>query len=229
MLKSFRNGKKPTLNPSVKQNMPNVINQSHLEAGLSYAAYRELIDNLLAQDKTTGSNQSASYIEYTKLNVHRMRRVDKTLKLQPELVAELEKVNQSWVWVVLTEGWCGDAAQTVPVMAQIAESSPHIQLYLLLRDEHLEVMDAYLTNGGRSIPKLICLNDKLETLGTWGPRPEPSQQLFDEFRQRYGEKFRDHYSEWSEQLQLWYARDRTKSTQQELTQEIANWLKAAKH
>ncbi|MEO0332814.1 MAG: hypothetical protein AAF223_14215, partial [Bacteroidota bacterium] len=72
------------------------------------------------------------------------------------------------------------------------------------------------------------LNEKLETLGTWGPRPEPSQQLFNEFKERYGEKFRDHYSEWSEQLQLWYARDRTKSTQQELTQEIANWLEAAK-
>ncbi|MEM9834486.1 MAG: thioredoxin family protein [Bacteroidota bacterium] len=203
--------------------MLNVINQSHLKAGLSYAAYRELIDNLLSKNKTTGPNQSASYIEYTKLNVRRMHRVDKTLKLEPELLAQLEKLDQPWIWVVLTEGWCGDAAQTVPVMAQAAEISPNIQLCLLLRDEHPKVMDAYLTNGGRSIPKLICLNENLEALGSWGPRPEPSQQLFDGFKERYGDKFRDHYAEWSEQLQLWYARDRTKTTQQELAQKIAHW------
>ncbi|WKN45973.1 thioredoxin family protein [Tunicatimonas pelagia] len=204
--------------------MSNVIKPQHLEAGMSYSAYRQLIDNLLDQSKTTGPNQSESYVKYTELNVRRMRRVEKTTKLQPELIAQLEKVNQSWVWVLLTEGWCGDAAQSVPVIAQMAEVSPNIQLHILLRDEHPEVMDAYLTNGGRSIPKLICLNEELETLGSWGPRPEAAQQLFDEFKERYGDKFRDHYSEWSEQLQLWYARDRTQAIQEEFSREIASWL-----
>jgi len=206
--------------------MPNVIKHHHLEAGMSYSAYRQRIDDLLAQGKTTGPNQSESYTKYTELNVRRMRRVDKTTKLQPELIVQLEKVNQPWIWVLLTEGWCGDAAQSVPVLAQMAEISPNIQLKLLLRDEHPEVMGAYLTNGGRSIPKLICLNEELETLGTWGPRPEAAQQLFNEFKERYGEKFRDHYSEWSEQLQLWYARDRTQAIQQELKQKVEHWLAA---
>ncbi len=208
--------------------MSNVIQQQHLEAGLSYSAYRQLIDSLLTHGKTTGPNQSESYIKYTELNVRRMRRVDKTTKLQPELVEQLEKVKQPWTWVVLTEGWCGDAAQSIPVLAQMAAVSPNIQLKLLLRDEHPEVMDAYLTNGGRSIPKLICLSAKLETLGTWGPRPDEAQQLFDEFKERYGNKFRDHYSEWSEQLQLWYTRNRTQAIQEEFMRKIASWLAATK-
>ncbi len=226
MWKNSRNGKKPTLSRFVSEGMSNVIKPKHLEAGISYSAYRSLINDLLSHGKTTGPNQSDSYTQYTKLNAQRMRRLDKTVKLQPELIAQLKKVTQPWNWVVLTEGWCGDAAQSIPVLAQMASASPNIQLQLLLRDEYPEVMDAYLTNGGRSIPKLICLNEELKTLGTWGPRPAEAQQLFNEFKERYGEKFRDHYSEWSEQLQLWYTRDRTQAIQQELTEGIGNWLAA---
>ncbi|MEQ9440084.1 MAG: thioredoxin family protein [Cyclobacteriaceae bacterium] len=204
--------------------MAQIITKKHQEAGMSYATYRHLIDSLLTEQKTTGNNQSDSYIEYTKLNVQRMRRLDKTTKLQPELLRQLEQVAQPWVWFVLTEAWCGDAAQSLPVLAQIAAASPHITLQLLLRDEYPEVMDAYPTNGARSIPKLICLNQDLVEIGTWGPRPAQAQQMLLNYKEKYGEHFQEHYQEFSEEVQLWYARDRTLAIQQELSEKIAQWL-----
>lgn len=203
--------------------MASVITEKHLKAGMSYSTYRQLIDGLLSEQKTTGSNQSDKYIEYTKLNVQRMRRLDKTIMLQPEVIAQLEGIKQDWVWVVLTEAWCGDAAQSVPLIAQMAKVSPTINLQLLLRDEHSDVMDAYLTNGGRSIPKLVCLTQNLEEIGTWGPRPAVAQQILLNYKEKYGDQFRAHYQEFSEEVQLWYARDRTQTLQQELKERIAEW------
>nr|WKN39041.1 thioredoxin family protein [Tunicatimonas sp. TK19036] len=206
--------------------MAHVVTDKHLEAGMSYSTYRQLIDSLLTEHKTTGNNQSEKYIEYTKLNMQRMRRLDKTTKLQPEVLAQLERINQPWIWIVLTEAWCGDAAQSLPVIAKMASAAPNIDLHLLLRDEYPEVMDAYLTNGGRSIPKLICLTQNLEDIGSWGPRPMPVQQMLSDYKEKYGDQLRDHYSEFSEQAQLWYARDRTRTIQQELKEKLAVWLES---
>ena len=156
-----------------------VITSEHLAKAMTYTQYRELIDTLLAENKTTGTNHSEAMVEYTRMNAQRMRRVEKTTVLDDELVDLMLSVQNKMIWVILTEAWCGDAAQTVPALVKIADASPLIDVKLMLRDEHPEVMDAYLTNGGRSIPKLIVLDaETMEELGTWGPRPAPAQQLF---------------------------------------------------
>ncbi|MEM9673445.1 MAG: thioredoxin family protein [Cyclobacteriaceae bacterium] len=206
--------------------MPTVINQHHLESGLSYSMYRKLIDDLLAEGKTTGTSQSEGAVAITKLNVQRMRRLDKTVKLQPDLLVELEQLDQPWVWLVLTEGWCGDSAQNIPVFAKAAEINPNIKLLTLLVSDYPEVMDAYLTDGSRSIPKLICLTQNLEELGTWGSRPQPGKEILQKYKKQYGDQFRDHYDEFTEELHLWYGRDRTQTIQAELTESIRTWLKA---
>jgi len=207
--------------------MPTIINQHHLESGLSYSMYRKLIDDLLAEGKTTGVKPSDSAVAITKLNVQRMRRLDKTVKLQPNLLAELEKVNQPWVWLVITEGWCGDSAQIIPVFAKIAEANANINLRMILRSDYPQVMDAYLTDGSRSIPKLICLTPELEELGTWGSRPQPGKEILQKYKQQYGDQFRDHYDKFTEELHLWYGRDRTQTLQAELTESIRTWLQAS--
>jgi hypothetical protein len=208
--------------------MPTIINQHHLESALPYSAYRKLIDDLLAEGKTTGNAQSDSAVAITKLNVQRMRRLDKTVKLQPALLAELKQLDQPWVWLVLTEGWCGDSAQTIPVFAKIAEANAKINLRMILRSDYPEVMDAYLTDGSRSIPKLICLTPELEELGTWGSRPQPGKEILQKYKKQYGDQFRDHYDEFTEELHLWYGRDRTQTLQAELTESIRTWLKASR-
>lgn len=186
--------------------------KAYLQVSFSYDVYRERIDALLAEGKTTGTNHSEAMIHYTKMNVARMKRIDKTTQLIPELVAALATVKQNQVWLVLTEAWCGDAAQIVPVLAKMADASPFISLRLLLRDEHPELMDAYLTNGGKSIPKLISLDAAAYVeCFNWGPRPADAQHVFLALR----EKYPTDYMKLAEELHLWYAKNKTKSTQKE--------------
>ncbi|AKD05461.1 thioredoxin [Pontibacter korlensis] len=195
-----------------------VITPEHLSQAISYVQYRDMIDKLLAENKTTGTNHSDAMVEYTRMNMHRMRRVEKTV-LEDDLIKVLLSVQTKMIWVVLTEAWCGDAAQSLPAIVKIADASPLIDVKLLLRDENPDVMDAYLTNGGRSIPKLIALDaNTLEVLGTWGPRPEPAQQLFQEMKDANVP-----YTEFVEKLHGWYAKDRSRTLQNEFKELICKW------
>ncbi len=199
--------------------MPFSFTPALLDRGMTYAQYRTLTDELLAANKTTGTNHAPDMIAYTQMNVQRMRRIDKTV-LIPEVIQQLDQIATPQVWVVLTEAWCGDAAQNLPVLALMANQSPHIELRLLLRDEHPDVMDAYLTNGGRSIPKLVVLRaDNLTEMGTWGPRPAATQDMVAEFKRSGSED----YKAFSEQVHAWYAKDRTRSLQAEFASLLAQW------
>lgn len=189
------------------------------ESGYSYESYRKLIDELLTEDKTTGDNHSEDYLNYTKMNVQRMNRMDKTIDLSDELRSKLKDLPCKLNWLVLTEAWCGDAAQNVPILAKIAAQSDNINLRLLLRDEHLEIMDQYLTNGGRAIPKLAVFDEQFNELATWGPRPDEVQEMVLENKRT--EKLP--YQEFAKVVQKWYAKDKGKSLQleiQELLEEI---------
>jgi hypothetical protein len=149
-----------------------------------------------------------------------MKRLNKTIQLQHELLEVLTSFNRKVTFLVLTEGWCGDAAQNIPVLHKIAEQAENIELKLLLRDQNLPVMDAFLTNGGRSIPKLIAVDtNSLAVIGTWGPRPEAAQFMVSEFK-----KIKDgDYSEFVKEVQLWYARDKTIAMQKELIALLKDW------
>lgn len=204
--------------------MNTVITQEHVEKSMSYEQYLKLTDQLLQENRTTGNNQSPAMVEYTRLNDRRMKRLNKTVKLNDEIIERLQSVDTPWIWLVLTEPWCGDAAQNIPVLAKMAEVNEHISLRLMLRDENPEVMDAYLTNGGRSIPKLVCLTPELEEIGTWGPRPEPVQQMVQDFKKEEN----GDYKIFVEKVQLWYARDKTQTLQGELRPLLDEWITKSK-
>jgi hypothetical protein len=158
------------------------IHSSILAQAIHYDAYLQLTALLVKEERTSGPNQSEAYVYYTKLNFQRMKRLNKTIEV-PASVIELLKVKAAnWTWIILTEPWCGDAAQCVPVIEKLALSAGNIQTLYLLRDEHPEVMDAYLTNGGRSIPKLICLDKTGKELFTWGPRPAVIQEVMNRLK-----------------------------------------------
>lgn len=197
------------------------ITHEHLAKAITYTQYRELIDMLLAENKTTGTNHSEDMVEYTRLNMHRMLRMEKTIELDDELIQVLLSVQTKMIWVVLTEAWCGDAAQNLPGLVKIADASPLIDLKLMLRDENNDVMDAYLTNGTRSIPKLIALDAAtLEEIGTWGPRPEPAQKLVVEMKQQDVP-----FKEFAEKLHGWYAKDRSLTLQDEFKKLLRKWAR----
>lgn len=194
---------------------------SHLEHAIPYPEYRKMIDALMGQNKTTGENYSEDYLNYTKLNIQRMKRLDKTTQLNSDL-KELLKKAPTMKWVVLSEAWCGDAAQNIPVLHQMElESGGKISMHIVLRDENLDLMDKYLTNGGRSIPKVIFLDaDTHQELGTWGPRPAPVQEMVEENKKNPTMN----YSQFSEVVQKWYAKDKTQTLQQEITQLLKQWV-----
>ncbi len=191
------------------------ISQAHLQASISYAEYRQMIDELLAEGKTTGNNHSPDMLGYTKMNVQRMKRLDKTTKISEELKAAVEAIKTPQTWLAVTEAWCGDAAQNLPVFAKVAELNPNIEFKLILRDEHLDVIDAHLTNGGRAIPKVIFVKkdalENLEEYATWGPRPTTAQEIV---VQRKSEGVP--YAKFSEEIHRWYARNKSQKLQSEL-------------
>ncbi len=200
--------------------MNKIITQQHIEKSISYMQYLQLIEQLLQDNQTTGNNHSPAMIDYTRMNQHRMKRLDKTTVLGQLLVDKLQNVNKPWIWLVLTEAWCGDAAQNLPVLAKMAEQNKNISMRIILRDENPEVMDAYLTEGGRSIPKLICLTPELEEIGTWGPRPEPVQQMIRDFKKEPD----GDYKVFTEKVQLWYAKDKTMTMQAEMIPQLDEWI-----
>ena len=191
----------------------------YLEKSMSYAEYIKLIDDLLLDGKTTGTNQSEAMFNYGKLNRQRMHRLEKTVVLNESLREKVQNNKRKMIWLILTEGWCGDAAQNIPLIEKIAAAGGSVETRYVLRDENLELMDAYLTHDARSIPKLIALDaETLEEIGTWGPRPQPAMDLFFELRDRGLEK-----PLIMENLQRWYIADKNQTIQAEFEKLLEDW------
>jgi hypothetical protein len=193
---------------------------------MTYMQYRELIDTLLAQEKTTGGEQTPETLEYAKLNVQRMKRIDTTVDIGDALRHAVQAVSRKQTWFVITEGWCGDAAQNVPMLAKAAALNPHITFRLILRDEHLDVMDRFLTNGTRSIPIMAIVSDETQdVLAVWGPRPASAQAIVAEVKKNPSST----KEEMLTALHGWYAKDRTASAQQELARTLERLQAVAQH
>jgi hypothetical protein len=196
-----------------------MITQQHIDKGISFEAYHQLYQEQVANGQTSGLDQSEGLIAYTKLNFSRLKRSYKTTEIANETKAMLEKISTPLTWLVLTETWCGDAAQNIPVLAKMAELNPAISLKLIFRDENPEVMDNFLTNGSKSIPKLICVNENLEVLGTWGPRPAAIQSWFVEEKN----KPTTDMDQLKIDLQQKYNADKGQSLQSELMELLQQW------
>ncbi len=193
--------------------------KEYLEKSMTYAEYIKLIDDLLMDGKTTGTNQSEAMFNYGKLNRQRIHRLEKTVSINESLKNLAQNNQRKMIWLVITEGWCGDAAQNIPLLEKIAAESANIETRYVLRDENLELIDAYLTNNARSIPKLIALDAKnLEVIGTWGPRPQIAMDYYHELKNQHLEK-----PEIMEKLQRWYLADKNQAIQDEFETLLKNW------
>lgn len=191
--------------------MKDIIKQS-LEKGMSYQAYRKLVSDLLVEGKSTGPNQTESLLNYSALNDKRMSRLDKTIKLTPETIASAQELKEPRTWLVLTEGWCGDAAQLLPIINKMADENSQIDLKIVLRDENEELMNQFLTNGSKSIPKLIALDEQHEVIDSWGPRPSIATNMVNEYKEEHGKLDAD----FKKDLQIWYNKNKGLNAQQDL-------------
>lgn len=184
-----------------------------LGRSMDYAEYRELMGGLAAEGKSTGQIQNEELSDYTLLNEQRMKRLDKTIKIDAVSESRIKELDKKITWLVLTESWCGDAAQTLPVMNKIASLNDNINLRLVLRDENIELMERFLSNGSMAIPKLIAIDDANgEVVGEWGSRPTIAAKMVQDQKDKFGE----FTPEFKQDLQLWYNKDKGRDTVNDL-------------
>ena len=182
----------------------------------SYPEYRKLMADLLKEGKSTAVEQTEERTHYSELNEARMHRLDKTIKITEENSVKLKTLNKSYLWIVLTESWCGDAAQILPILNKmVLEANQKIELKLALRDENEDLMDHFLTNKAKAIPKLIVIDKATgSVVGDWGPRPKGAIDLMESYKEKFGIIDETAKTE----LQLWYLHDKGVSTQNEIIQ-----------
>lgn len=196
------------------------IIKTSLDKAISYQEYRNLVNDLAENNGTTGLEQTEALINYTKLNARRMKRWDKTLKVSEKAQQKLLDFSRKTTWLVITESWCGDAAHVVPVLNKLAELNANIDLKLVMRDENLELMDMFLTNGGHAIAKLIMLDTETgDVLNTYGPRPSEATTLVNNYKAEYGKLT----PEFKEDLQVWYNKDKGQNIINDVTQMLCEF------
>lgn len=183
-----------------------------LKKAMTFEAYIELIEDLLSKGRTTGPKQNDALIKYSEQNLFRMKRHYKHDPLLPELETLMTEWTRPLLLVVLSEAWCGDAAHSLGGIVRFCELSDDISIRILLRDENLDLMDAYLTNGSRSIPIVIFYDpETMQEVAVWGPRPKHAQDMYYDFK-RIGNGSR---TDFDNRLHLWYGRDNNKTLQRE--------------
>jgi hypothetical protein len=155
--------------------------------------------------------QDEEILNYTKLNWSRMNRWLKKFEPHAETISFINTIKIQQHWILITEPWCGDAAHSVPMIYQMVKNNPMITLGIQLRDSEPHTIDQYLTNGGKSIPKLVIRNEQEEDLAVWGPRPQSCTDLFVTMKGKGAE-----FSEIKEEIQKWYNQDKGIAIQQEL-------------
>ncbi|WP_179315939.1 thioredoxin family protein [Winogradskyella undariae] len=190
----------------------NIISES-LKNSMTYAEYRTLVTSLVDEKSNTGSEKTEALAEYTQLNDRRMRRWDKTGKVSEEMKSKIQDSDKKITWLVISESWCGDAAHIMPIINKVAELNDAIDYKVVLRDENEALMDQFLTNGGKSIPKLVMLDSETnEVLNTFGPRPTVATKLVQDYKAEHGKLT----PEFKEDLQRWYNKDKGQSTIEDL-------------
>lgn len=151
------------------------------------------------------------FVEGARTNAELWRSIHRRARAPEDLVARAAALPAGRHLLVLLEDWCGDAVNTVPVLARLAEAAPRLDLRVLPRDENPDLMDAHLTGASRSIPVVVVLDESYAELGWWGPRPAELQAwVVSEEAQRLSKEER--YRE----VRRWYARDRGRSTLTEI-------------
>lgn len=163
--------------------------------------------------------KASSLNEFTKLNLARMKRIYKTMKVESGLRVLLEKISTPQKWYVITEAWCGDSAQSLPAIARLAELNNNIDLNIIMRDYNTEIMQKYLSNGSASIPKLFALDSQGNELFSWGPRPAEAQTILLNWKANPDGRT---WVQFETELHSWYAKDKTHSLQNEFYEILKN-------
>ena len=177
---------------------------------MKWEDYVNTFEEILEGTITDGPYKDVVYVEYTKLNQSRMNRWLKKNVISEETKEAFSALSSPQKWILITEPWCGDAAHNSPIIHLLSELSDQIELEVQLRDTD-SLIDDYLTNGGKSIPKLIVRDENDNDLFTWGARPKECQEMVVEMKtmdiSAQGKNMK---------IQQWYNKDKGETIQREL-------------
>jgi len=189
--------------------------RAFLDKAISYDLYLEGFKHAQAKHKA-GEGSDNPQLAFLDINLQRSLRIAKTFTLWAPLKQALDELPHEVHWLILTEYWCGDSAQCLPALQQVAlASNGKISLSLLFRDEQPELMQHFLSSGSKSIPKLIQVDKHMNLSGIWGPRPAEAQQLVKRLKADPSTA-----GKYQEALHSWYAADKCFSIQKEILQLI---------
>lgn len=177
---------------------------------MNYTEYKQLFEEILANPSYYSKE---SYMEYTRLNRSRMKRWDKLLVLEDRLSSRLKEVTSPQKWIIITEPWCGDAAHVIPFLVRMTELNELISYDIQLRDSEPFLIDSYLTNGSKSIPKLIIKDEIDNDLFVWGPRPNGAAEVLANLKAENADSETIKIA-----IQNWYNADKGKELMTELLQ-----------
>lgn len=183
----------------------------YADTGISFETYYKEVKEVANRDES-----DIIFHSYYVLNAQRMDRLQKKITLSDQQKERLTKINRKITFLIITEGWCGDAAQSLPVVQKIVEASDNIDAKIVYRDENPNLMDAYLTNGGKSIPIIVGMDSITgEHIFRWGPRPEFGNALLKQFKAEEITK-----EEFQLQLQKAYNKDKGAAIVDELLSKL---------
>lgn len=183
----------------------------------TWEQYLAKFEEVLAQETPQPPYDDPMYLEYFKLNRSRQNRWLKVAEINAELKKVIQAIDQKQTWYLITEPWCGDAAHNVPFIYKMSELNPNITLKIVWRDTAPFMIDDYLTNGGKSIPKLVIRDENENDLYVWGPRPAESQKLFQQLKDESAD-----FEKQKIELQNWYNKDKGESIQREIQEMLSN-------
>jgi hypothetical protein len=164
----------------------------------------------MLKDRFDSALRFSEFLERAQKNAELWRDTYRLVRVPPEAVERAARIPGRWHLLVMVEDWCGDAVNTIPLLARLSELVDSFDLRIIGRDDNPDLMDERLTNGSRSIPVVMVLDEDHVERGWWGPRPTelqawvlgPGQAL------EKGERYR--------QVRTWYARDRGRTTADEV-------------
>lgn len=182
---------------------------------MTFQEYLDYFEQILASPHDYEPYADEEYFNYTKLNWSRMNRWLKRFEPSDEIKSLISSITEHQHWIVITEPWCGDAAHSVAQLYQIVKNNPNIDFEIQLRDAEPHLIEDYLTDGGKSIPKVVIRNDVGHDKVIWGPRPQQLQDIFVEMKIE-GKSF----EEVKETMQKWYNEDKGAELQRELIREL---------
>lgn len=197
------------------------IHSSILKKSIGYEEYHTQMEQLLSQSHYLALKKVEIDIHDTRLNLIKMERLDKTARMTAQTRLQMAAIRNPLIWLTVTEFWCGDAAQVIPTIQKMSSLNDKVEHRLVFRDQEPELMDAFLTQGTRSIPLTIILEkESLKVLGHWGPRPQELQAFVLDGLQGLAkikdeQSYKIQHADFLTKVQRWYAKDKTYNTQKE--------------